>query len=35
MANEEILNSMDELLKDYDVKKLNRGNIMLSIILLI
>ncbi len=28
MANEEILNSMDELLKDYDVKKLNRGDIL-------
>ena len=28
MANEEILSSMDELLKDYDVKKLNRGDIL-------
>ena len=28
MANEEMLNSMDELLKDYDVKRLNRGDIL-------
>lgn len=28
MENEEMLNSMDELLKDYDVKKLNRGDIL-------
>ena len=28
MSNEEMLSSMDELLKDYDVKKLNRGDIL-------
>lgn len=28
MSNEQILNTMDELLKDYDVKKLNRGDIL-------
>lgn len=28
MANEEKLSSMDELLKDYDVKRLNRGDIL-------
>lgn len=28
MANEEVLSSMDELLKDYDVKKLNRGDLL-------
>ena len=28
MANEEIVNSMDELLKNYDVMKLNRGDIL-------
>ena len=28
MSNEEILSSMSELLKDYDVKKLNRGDIL-------
>lgn len=28
MANKEMLNSMDELLKDYDVKRLNRGDIL-------
>ena len=33
MANEEILSSMDELLKDYDVKKLNRGDILKGIVI--
>ncbi len=28
MSNEEMLSSMDELLKDYDVKKLNNGDIL-------
>ena len=33
MSNEEVLNSMDELLKDYDVKKLVRGDILKGTVL--